>query len=222
MLKPRKRLTKREIKEDPLVTRYMQVKQFWINHQKEFNIIIGVIAVVVIIGFLMMKSKRSAEIKANSQLAIPETYYHLRDYERAMPELQSIIEQFPGTHSAGMAVFFLANIYYDREEYDEAYNYYEMYLDDYSEEAVFISSSLTGKAACMENEKNYEEAAGLYVKAVKKFPDLFKSPYNALNAVRCYWIAGMNNKGKDLCEYIIDNYPESPVKQKAEYFEEIL
>ena len=222
MLKPRKRLSKREIKEDPLVTKYMQVKQFWINHRKEFDIIVGVIAVVVIIGFLMMKSKRSAEIKANSQLAIPETYYHFHDYERAMPELETIIEQYPGTHSAGMAIFFLANIYYDKAEYDEAYNYYEMYLDDYSEEDIFISSCLAGKAACLENKENYKQAADLYFKAVKKYPDLFKSPYNAMNAVRCCWLAGMNNKGKEFCKYIINNYPDSPVIQKAEYFAEVL
>ena len=120
MLKPRKRLTKREIKEDPLVTKYIQVKQFWLNHSKEFSIIFGVITVVVIVGFLMMRSKKSAEIKANSKLVIPEMYYHFNNYEQSMPELKTIIDQYPGTHSAGMAVFFLANAYYYQGEYDEA------------------------------------------------------------------------------------------------------
>ncbi len=222
MLKPRKRLTKREIKEDPLVTKYIQVKQFWIKHQKEFNIIVGVIAVVVIIGFLMIKSKKRAEIKANSELAIPETYYHFRDYERSIPELETIIEKYPGTHSAGIAIYFLANAYYNEGEYDNASNYYEIYLDDYSDEDIFISSSLAGKAACKENKEKYEEAAELYFRAVKKFPNLFNSPNNVMNAVRCYMFAEMNDKARELCEYVINKYPDSSVKQKAEYFKEVL
>lgn len=222
MLKPRKRLTKREIKEDPLVTKYMQVKQFWLSHSKEFNIIFGVIAVVFIVGFLMMRSKKSAEVKANSKLVIPETYYHLSNYDKSIPELETIIEQYPGTHSAGMAVFFLANTYYNQEKYTEAANYYDIYLDDYSDYAMFIASSLAGKAACRENMKKYEEAAELYFKAAKKFPDLFMSSYNVMDAVRCYKFAGMKQKVKELCDYLIDTYPDSSVKQKAEYFAKIL
>ncbi|MFO7892073.1 MAG: tetratricopeptide repeat protein [bacterium] len=222
MLKPRKRLTKREIKEDPLVTKYIQVKQFWLHHHKEFNIIFGVIAVVVIVGFLMMRSKKSAEIKANSKLVVPETYYHLNNYERSIPELKSIIEQYPGTHPAGMAVFFLANAYYNQRQYNEAINYFDIYLDDYSDDAIFISSSLSGKAACMENMENYGEAAELYFKAAKKFPHHYMSPYNVIHAVRCFKFAGMDDRGRELCEYAIDKYPDSPVKQKAEYFAKVL
>jgi len=222
MLKPRKRLTKREIKEDPLVTKYVQVKQFWLHHQKEFNIIIGVIAVVVIVGFLMIKSKKSAEIKASSKLAIPETFYHLRDYERSIPELETIVEQYPGTHSAGMAVFFLANVHYDQKEYEKANDYYDIYLDDYSDDDIFISSSLAGKAACMENIEDYKQAAELYFKAAKKFPDLFTSPYNVMNAVRCYKFAGLKDKAKELSKYVINKYPDTPIEQKAEYFVKVL
>lgn len=222
MLKARKRLSKRQIKEDPLVTKYYQVRQFFRDHQKEVNVVLGIAVVVIVIGILMIRSKKNAEIEANAKLGIAESYYHANDDNNSLSDLESISETYPGTFSAGIAVYFLANSYYEKNDYTNAKKYFEIYLDDYSNSDVFISSSLAGVAACLEEEDEFNKAAEFYYNAVKKFPHLYTSPYLLMNAIRCFRMANEIQKSKELCNYLIKKYPNSEAKTDADYLLKIL
>ena len=67
MLKARKKITKREIKEDPLVTFYVRTQKFLQKHSKPFYI--GILAVIVIATFIMLdsRSRRTGNIRAEYQ-----------------------------------------------------------------------------------------------------------------------------------------------------------
>ena len=117
MLRPRKRITKKEIKEDPLVTNYLKVQNWLKKHSKQINIAIGGIIVVLLIVLMAVRSKRQAEIKAESQLSVVEQFYYQMDYNKVVQQMPEIIDKYRGTRAAGEAAFFVANSYYNLKDY---------------------------------------------------------------------------------------------------------
>ncbi len=216
MLQPRKKLKRREIKEDPLVTAYGNVQRWFQVHGKIVNVITLVVVAVGVITLLMARSKRQAEYKADAKLGVIEQYYHFGQYDKAITDLTEIVTTFSGTHAAGKAVFFLASAHFATNDFDNAERYYRMYLDDYGQIDMFSSSSLAGIAACLDNRHNPTEAAQYYEKAAKEFPTLFEAPFQLKNAARCYIQSGQTEKARELFKLIADDYKDSPVAKEIE------
>jgi len=222
MLRPRKRITKREIKEDALVTAYFRAQKFIRKYSKQLNIGLIVVVIVGIVGILMIRSKKRAEWAAAGKLGIAEQFYYASDYPRAIDELTQIVNTYLGTDAAGNATFFLANVHLATKDYSNAERYYKIYLDDYSETTSFSAASLAGIAACMESQNRFAEAARLYEKAGKEYPDFFEAPFFLKDAGRCYQLAGNNQKGKEVYEYILEKYPKTSLGQEIAFLSESL
>jgi TolA-binding protein len=214
MLRPRKKITRKEMKEDPLVTYYVRVQKFMQNYSKQVNIGLIAIVAIVVIGIFVIRSKKKADIIANGKLGIAEQYYAAMNYTRAIDELKAIIMTYSGTYAAGRATFYLANVYFEQNDFDNAEKYYQMYLDDYGTNRLLSASSMAGNAACLESRNQYDDAAVIYEKAGKKYSDLSQAPYYLKDASRCYLLAGDNESGKSVLEYIQETYPKSPIIQK--------
>jgi len=222
MLKPRKRITRKEIKEDPLVTRYLKIQKFYNKHSRIIQYGGIAILAILVIGILMTRSKRNAEITAASKLGVAENYYHAQEYSKAIDELIPIVETYPGTQSAGTSAFYVANAYYALKDYTNARKYYQICVDEYAQNELIGAASYAGVAACLETEDLFQEAAEYYEKAAKKYPKDFKAPFYLKDAGRCYIIAGNIEKGKELYQTIRNDYAESSVSEDVAYLLEVL
>lgn len=222
MLRPRKKLIKKEIKEDTLVTAYFKVQKIFSKYSKQIQIGVIAVAVVAVLGFMMVRDKKKSEIKAVSELGLEEPFYYMGDYQRVIPKLTSIKDKFSGTPSAGTAVFFLANAYYATGNVDQAVKNYQIYVDDYGQNPLFAASSLAGLGACYETKKQYDKAAELYEKAGTKYKQLFSAPYYLKDAGRCYILANNKIKAKSVLQDLIKKYPNSNQLQEAELLAETL
>ncbi len=222
MLRPTKRITKREIKEDPLVTKYFQTRKFIQDYGKQMNMIgLAALAVIVIVVF-MGRSKRTAEMTAAGRLGIAEQYYYAMDYPRAIDELSGIVNTYSGTRAAGTATFLLANSYYSTQDIANAEIHYNLFIDDYSNIKLFTSSAYAGLAACRESQAQFIEAAQLYEKASDFEPDSFQAPFYLKEAGRCY-VSGQNlEMARTLYRRIVEEYPDSAVRMDAELLAESL
>ena len=217
MLKARKKITKREIKEDPLVTFYVRTQKFLQKHSKPFYI--GILAVIVIATFIMLdsRSRRTGNIRAESRVVTAEQIYFSRDFDRAIPELQAVIQESPGTVSAGRSVFYMANCYYEKGEYADAMRFFQQYLDDYGSIDYFKISSQSGIAACLENEDRFAQAGDAYEKAASMAADYFTRPFDLKNAARCYVQAGIPEKGRSIYQKILKDYPDAPFSSEVKF-----
>ena len=218
MLKPRKRLTRREIKEDPLVTQYVKYQKMLKTYSRHVNIGLIAIAAIVVISVLVSRSKKNAEIHAEGDLVMAEQVYMSRDFERAPAELKKVSDDYPGTEAAGRAVFFRANALFHKGDFESAQIAFQEYVDDYGQIEMFLTSSLAGVAACEETKENYADAAALYHKAAKRNMDAFDAVYHLKSAARCYRMADMKDKAKDLYESILEKYPDSPVLNDVKFW----
>lgn len=206
MLKPRKRITRREIKEDPLVTRYFQARKFIQQYAKQIQYGVIGILLVILFGIMMSKNQQRSEANAAAQLVSAEMNYFSQNYNQAIPALIQVIDSYSGTKAAGTAVYYTANSYYAGGDFENAEIYFRTYLDEYSDNPLFTESSRAGVAACLENKEQYAEAAALYEQASKDNPGSFEAPFHLKNAARCYLLSGNSEKSKTLYQLILDKY----------------
>lgn len=216
MLNPRKKITRQEIKEDPLVTYYVKTRKFLELHQKVISYGLMAVLGIILITVFMQKSKSRSERQAAVSMSIPEQFIYFNDADRAIPDLEKIISTYSGTQAAGRAVYLVASTYYEKGEYEKAKTQFSDYINEYGDNALFAPSSYAGVAACYEQEGNFPEAAKFYERAAKKYPDDYAVPYHLYDAARCYLKANEMEKSRTLFQEIVDKYPESGIFDDAE------
>jgi len=215
-------MTKREIKEDPLVTLYAKTQKWIQQNQRYINSGLIAILAIAVVGVFMSRSKNQAESAAESQMGVVEQYYYYRQFDRAIEGLERIVDSYSGTRAAGRACFFLANSYYENGDYQNAESFYEQYVREYNHIDLFSAGSLAGIAACMENRMEWLNAAEHYEKAGMQYKDLSSAPYYLKNAARCYIKAGESEKAKTVYETILAMSPEPSLASEIEILVETL
>ena len=215
MLKPRKRVTKKQMKQDKLVTYTFKAFDYVQDHSRQ--LIFGVLGIIIVllIGFLFVSSKKKREIQAANMLGTAEIVYHMGDYENSIPILESVVLQYGGTNSGAHATYLLANSYFFSGNFDKALENFEKYVNKYHKLPLMTASALAGIAACYEEKQDYLEAGRRYEKAATEFQDSYMAPEYLLSAGRCYESAGDREKAKNVYTRIVDLYPESKSIQQA-------
>ena len=215
MMKPRKRITKKQMKEDKFVTSTFKVVEFVQEHSTQ--LIFGCIVVIVIIlaGFFIANSKKQKNLEADAQLGRALLVYQSGDYAGAVNLFEPILRSYGGTQSASQATFLLANCHYFTGNYDKALEYYNKYTTMGHTLSSLKASAVQGAAACHEQKGDYAEAARIYEKAANEFSDYYQAPEYLLSAGRCYEASEQAEEAKRVYQKIIDVYPESQSIQQA-------
>ncbi len=222
MLRPQKKITRKEIKEDALVTFYVKLQKWMRSHIRKIYIGIGAAAILCIVGIFMMRSKKDAEQKSAEKLGVTEQFFYAKEYGRAIPDLNQIVDLYRGTQNAGIATFLLGNAYFDQADYENARLYFQKYIDQYSDNRHYTASSYAGLAACSDAKGNYDEAAQYFEKAAKKAAVTFYAPYYYRDAARCYQLAGNPEKAKACYQIIKEQFSKSSIAQEADFSLEAL
>ncbi len=215
MLKPRKRLTKKQLKEDKLVTFYVKATAFVEENSK--YLFGGAIAFVLLIAmvFAYSNSLKSAQQKASVELARATRAYDAGDYQNALLMLSNLVEEYGRTQSGKIGLLYLANSYYFTGDYQSALENYKKFVSKFKGDDYLIASGMRGIAACYEQMEKWQEAAEQYEKTAKKFPKSILAPELLIKAARCYTNAGDKEKAKELYQKVIDDYPKAQEKQEA-------
>jgi TolA-binding protein len=218
MLKARKRITKRQIKEDKFVTFYFKAVDFLKENMNKVTI--GLVAVLAIIVLIMLfrQSKKSAELNASVQLAKANSEIAHGQYQQSIDILLNMVNNYSGTSSASRGVYMLAHTYYQSGEYENAITYFKKYLDDYGKDPILTSAAYSGLGACFEQQDKLSEAAQSYEKGATKFAENFNAPQQLMDAARCYALENRIADAKTCYEKVIEKYPKSDLKNDAELF----
>jgi tetratricopeptide (TPR) repeat protein len=216
VLERRKKISKKQIKEDTLVTTYYRVQSFVIENQARLLIGVAAIALVVVAIVLFTNKRAKDNESAANLLAKVAPLYESGAYKEAIEGqsatntvgLKKIVDDYGGTETGNAAKIFLANSYLLTNNNDAAYKAF----DDYSgSNPLFKATALAGKAGCLETKKEYEKAADLFADAAK----ISKiNPANADYLIRAginYLHVGKKEEAKNLFETIKRDYKTSPV-----------
>lgn len=211
MLEARKKISKKQMKEDKLVTSYYKVHDFLLENQAKLLIGVGVIAVIVVAVILFGNKRANDNQAAAGMLAKVMPLYDEGNYKEAIngvtaaniPGLKKIVDEYGSSEQGETAKLYLANAYSVTGNNDAAYKMY----DDYSgSNSLFKSSALAGKAGILETKKEYEKAAGLYHDAYKVSKS---NPSNAeflLKAGVAYLKGGKKEEAKNMFDTLKKEY----------------
>jgi tetratricopeptide (TPR) repeat protein len=214
MLKPQKKISKREIKEDKLVTKYFETRR-WIEENTKILSYVGIgLAALIVIGFLWSKSRADSNEKATAMLAKVTQYYDEGRYDLAIngvPQegtqgLQAIVDELGSSHAGEIAKLYLANSYFAQKNYDKALRIY----DDISiSDKMITASAYAGMAACYEAKGDFDQAASYFEKAASKNMTAAQAPENLQRSATNYAATGKKEKAIELLQKLKKEFPSS-------------
>lgn len=214
--KSKKKLTRREIKQDKFVVAIYRVTSFVREHVRQMVMAALAVVVILIVWFSIAHHRRETAEKAATLLGKADIEYWGGNYDSAINQYESLIERYGHTESAKLARFYLGNCYFFVGEFDQALKAYRRFLKGYDHDKALSASAMSGIAACYEQMGQYPKAAEQYERCANRYSDLFLAPQFLINAGRCYQTAGEEAEAKYMYQQVIDFYPRSPLARKAE------
>jgi tetratricopeptide (TPR) repeat protein len=214
MLKPKKGISKREIKEDRLVTSYFKTRG-WVEQNKRLvSYIISVPIILLAVFWFIENNRRQSNDRATTDLAKVFHLYDQGQYQLAVdgiPQenirgLQSIVDDYGSTHVGEMAKLYLADSYFNLNNYDKALKYFQSV--DISDK-LLSSSALAGEASCYEAQGKHDEAASYYEQAASKYMTALEAPDDLFRAAENYSKAGKKEKAAEMLQRLKKQFPTS-------------
>ena len=166
MLKPKKKITRKEINRDPFLETVDKLENSFERNKKFFlNIALCLIAVIFAINFLLKKQDQK-NIDANSALGIAMVAFENQDYENAKFQFETIISEFSGTSAFNIANYYIGRIYYENDEFLKSAEFLDVFMKKGDPEFLCFGAIKMLVQIALKNNK--------YDKAIKLLDDGFK------------------------------------------------
>ena len=214
MLQKKKKLSKKEMKEDKLVTFVNKSANFFDEYKNKVFTYGAVIVVAIAAVYFYINQKEEDNLAAGTELSRVLALYEQGSYLEAIEGrqgtniigLKRIVEEYGSTENGETAKIYLANAYTFLGNQEEAIKYYE----DYSGNIEYLkAAALAGRAGYYASKGEYEKAADMYLSAAKISKLNAENPNYLLNAGIYYLQTGSEEEAKALFNEIKNDYATS-------------
>jgi len=216
MLKPYKRISKRELKQDKFVTYTLRTKEYIENNARMIMWGAVLILAVIVISSFLMRSKRQAEVEANDLLGQVSIAFAQGNVQQGEQLTKQLIENFKGVDAAGRGCFMLAKYYWQQSDFINAKSYFSQYLDEYADDPLLSSAAYAGYADCLLDEGSIQEAAQNYELAARVDKNSPQAASFLYSAAKAFMEINDLSRAEKLANEIMKNYEKSEYKGKAE------
>lgn len=214
MIKKKRKLSRKEIKEDKLVSFVFKARSFYEDYKNKIFTYGTVVVVAIALAYFYVNQQRADNENAGVELSRIMIIYDQGAYLQAIEGqqgsniigLKKIVEEYGGTENGESAKIFLANSYSFLGNYEEALKYYEDYSGSID---YFKAAAISGRAGYYASKNNYEEAADLYLEAADVTEVNAQNPEYLLNAGINLLKAGNKEEAKIQFETIREKYSTS-------------
>lgn len=166
MLKPKRKITRKELKRDPLLETLYRAQQNWQQHQRRYlRVAIAIVAVVVVVLFLNQR-RQGTDREASARFGQALVYLDVGDRENALLQLETLRDEYGQTRSGQLAQYYLGQIFYEQGEYQTAQTYFKDFTDRKAI-PLLTTSALRILADIAVRAGNYDAAVTHLKKAVK-------------------------------------------------------
>ncbi len=218
MLRTHKKLTRKELKQDQLVIITAQAVEYlrkgW---PKIVSTILGVV-IVIALSFFIVRGRERSELNTYDAA--------LKALQNGAPEaidlLSRYADKYQGSERAAESTMRIANYYYANKDYDNAEKYYRLYLKEYTNDPIFGYNAYNGLGGILEEKGEMAEAGKLYEEFIQKYSSTPFVSIMYLNAGKSYLAAGDTSSAKRNFSKIVDDYADSPEKQEALFYMELI
>lgn len=192
------------MRQDQFVSTMLRAREYVEENLTYFLVGVGAVVVVAVVVFLMVSSSQAKADEAKAMFGKAAVEYRGGNYQLAIADFQTVVDDFGGTDAAAMATYYIANSYFELKNYDEAENYYRMYLNNYDGDPMINVGALTGLGHCLRAKGQYAEAADAFHEAYRKYPDSYLKPEALYYGAESYAEAGDSENARELYELFED------------------
>ena len=166
MLRPKKKITKKEIKRDPFLETVDQAQaHIEVNRSKYLLVGIGIVA--LLIGFNAISSNSNIrKSEASSSLGDALLTLDLSDTTTAKFQFETVINEYKNTPSASLAEYYLGKMSYDNNDNVNAEKYLSSYLNNNPKGFLAPSASII-LADIFAGKKDFERGIILLDNCIK-------------------------------------------------------
>jgi tetratricopeptide (TPR) repeat protein len=199
------RLTKRQLKEDPLLKTTGETIDFAKHHVRLLFGIVGAgILIVAIVVFSRNAGRQSAE-RAAGIMAAAQTDLSRGALEPAAARLNELITNSGGTAAGKQAALVLADVRFNQGRYQEAADVYQAALERLGDDPILGATVRSGLAACRENLGQPDAAAALYQELAAGTDSVVLKGDWLMAAARNYAKAGRLPEARSIYQELADN-----------------
>jgi len=157
MLKPKRKITRKEIKKDPLLETIDSIEAKFEKNKKTYGNVAILVFLVLIGGYIFTNKQNQNKIESNSVLGVAMVAYSNMDYENAKFQFESIKSNFGNTSSANTSSYFLGKIAYENSDFINS----SLHLNDflkYSDDDILVCGAIKLLTEISLKNNNFEEA----------------------------------------------------------------
>lgn len=166
MLKPKRKITRKEIKKDPFLESIDKLENNFEQNKKTYlNIAIGLIASILVINILLNKQSQK-NIDSNSDLGMALVAFDNEDYDNAKFQFETIVSEYSGTNSSNVANYYLGKISFENDDLDKSKTYLNAYLKD-PEPDILIPGAIKMLSNIALKSSEYDKAIKLLDRGIR-------------------------------------------------------
>ena len=216
MLKPKRKITKKEIQRDPFIENIFSFKEH-INQKKSIytKVLIGVFA-IFILSYLYTNNRSSNFEAAETLISKAMVYVDLGDNDNAMIYLQEVIDEYGNTDAGLNANYYLGQIYFITGKYEMALPHFERYAKKGGNPLLSLST-YQGLVSIYKAKQDLANAIKYQKISREKANSKEEKAWVSLGLAELTLANGDRNGAIKLISNVLENYEDNfELKQKAE------
>jgi len=187
---PGKRFSKKEIKEDKLVTTAFRTSEYIQKNPTPFivgGVIVGVLFAAVL---LFMWSSDKKQTESDKLLARARIEMEMGQADLAVADLETLADSYPGSNAGLNGTLVLANYYFGKDDYENAKKYFEIAASGNTDDQLRLANANSGLAACYAMTGDYVKSAQYYKLSADVYPERIWAPEQLKWSIHYYIMAG--------------------------------
>jgi FimV-like protein len=196
------RLTKQDLKDDPLMRHTGEVVDFAQHHVRILLGAAALLLVAVVAVVFVRAAGNRAEDRAAGMLAEARGDLAKGNPDAAAARLHDLLEFHGGTSSGKQALLLNADIRFNQGRYDEALTYYERAVRAFSKDPLLGPAARRGLAAALESQGNHPRAVEVLEALYQEAPAVLVREEVALDLARNYVKLGRDEDAARLYEEV--------------------
>jgi len=219
--KKKHRITRREMKEDPLVTFSLKAADFAKRNSRVLVIIAVIIVASAVVAVMMTRDRARAESEAEVLLAQANKELWRGNSSEATNLYNELLDRYGGTKSGKHGLLFKGDALLEGNKYDEAIDTYEKFLSKEKRDELLRTSARKGIATALEDKGEFAKAANVH-ENLARLLEGNEAAEELMNAARCFTAASMYGNAIQDYEKVISKHADYwGVEQTKIYLEEL-
>jgi tetratricopeptide (TPR) repeat protein len=203
MLKPRKKITRKELKRDPLLEVLYTLRHWWVANKKGVSRYGGLVFIIVILSVLVIRWRATQNEKAAAVAGIAHIEFSNGNYNTVIATLGDVVEDYSGLKSFGHGLYLLARSELYVQDTSNAVVHYQLYLDEYGKDPLLKSGAYAALGLIAEGRGNYSESAELFRKAGQSAATTNLAYQYSIYAGRNYLLASQPKKALTILQPLL-------------------